>query len=37
MKKDLPPGPLTWNGDKFLKDENGNYRFVYSGQDARRA
>lgn len=35
VKKDLPPGPLTWNGDKFLKDENGNFRFVYSGKDAQ--
>lgn len=35
MKKDLPPGPWTWTGDKFKKDENGNYRFVYDGEDAR--
>ena len=35
MKKDLPPGPWTWNGDKFLKDQQGNYRFVYDGTDAR--
>jgi hypothetical protein len=35
VKKDLPPGPLGWNGDKFLKDENGNFRFVYSGKDAQ--
>jgi hypothetical protein len=35
LKKDLPPGPLTWNGDRFRKDENGNFRFVYSGADAR--
>jgi hypothetical protein len=35
VKKDLPPGPLTWNGDRFSKDENGNYRFVYSGKDAQ--
>ncbi|MCI0653916.1 MAG: DUF4331 domain-containing protein [Methylococcaceae bacterium] len=35
LKKDLPEGPLGWNGDKFLKDENGNYRFVYSGRDAQ--
>ena len=32
-KRNLPPGPLAWNGDKFRKDENGNYRFVYSGVD----
>lgn len=35
LKKDLPPGPWTWNGDRFRKDENGNYRFVYSGKDAQ--
>jgi hypothetical protein len=34
-KKDLPPGPLVWNGDKFRKDENGNYRFVYTGEDCQ--
>jgi hypothetical protein len=26
---------LTWNGNRFKKDQNGNFRFVYSGQDAR--
>ena len=35
FKKSLPAGPLTWTGDKFRKDANGNYRFVYSGQDAQ--
>jgi hypothetical protein len=35
VKKDLPPGPWTWTGDKFRKDENGNYRFVYTGIDAQ--
>ena len=34
-KRDLPPGPLVWTGDKFRKDENGNYRFVYSGFDCQ--
>lgn len=34
-KKDLPPEPMTWTGDKFRKDENGNYRFVYSGYDCQ--
>ena len=34
-KKELPSGPLTWNGDRFAKDEQGNYRFVYSGKDAQ--
>lgn len=35
LKKDLPAGPLTWSGDRFKKDENGNFRFVYSGKDAQ--
>ena len=35
VKKDLPPGPLTWTGDRFAKDEHGNFRFVYSGVDAQ--
>jgi hypothetical protein len=35
QKKDLPPGPLTWTGTRFRKDANGNYRFVYTGADAR--
>ncbi|MBV9761950.1 MAG: DUF4331 family protein [Acidobacteriaceae bacterium] len=35
VKKDLPPGPWTWKGNKFKKDENGNFRFVYSGKDAQ--
>lgn len=34
-KKDLPAGPLGWTGSRFKKDPNGNYRFVYSGADAR--
>lgn len=34
-KRPLPPGPMTWNGDKFKKDENGNYRFVYTGRDCQ--
>ncbi len=34
-KKDLPAGPLTWTGTRFKKDANGNFRFVYSGEDAR--
>ena len=32
VKKDLPPGPFTWEGDRFAKDANGNFRFVYSGR-----
>ena len=35
VKHDLPPGPLTWNGDQFHKDADGNFRFVYSGKDAQ--
>lgn len=35
VKTDLPPGPWTWNGNKFRKDQNGNYRFVYTGIDAQ--
>jgi hypothetical protein len=35
VKLDLPQGQLTWSGDKYLKDKNGNYRFVYSGKDAQ--
>lgn len=35
VKKDLPPGPWTWKGNRYKKDENGNYRFVYSGKDAQ--
>ncbi|HXB55411.1 MAG TPA: DUF4331 family protein [Vicinamibacteria bacterium] len=35
VKEDLPPGPYTWNGKGYLKDANGNYRFVYSGKDAQ--
>ncbi|HEY3487493.1 MAG TPA: hypothetical protein VGL10_05455, partial [Gammaproteobacteria bacterium] len=32
-KYELPPGPYEWKGDKFLKDANGNFRFVYNGED----
>jgi len=35
VKKPLPPGPWTWNGTRYKKDEKGNYRFVYSGKDNR--
>jgi hypothetical protein len=35
-KIDLPQGhSLTWKGDKYKKDANGNFRFVYSGKDAQ--
>jgi hypothetical protein len=35
VKKDLPAGSLDWKGTRFLKDESGNFRFVYSGKDAQ--
>lgn len=35
VKKNLPAGPLAWEGDSFSRDEKGNYRFVYSGADAQ--
>jgi hypothetical protein len=35
FKKELPTGSLTWSGDKFRKDANGHYRFVYSGFDCQ--
>jgi hypothetical protein len=35
QKLDLPPGPWTWRGDKFKRDADGNYRFVYDGRDCR--
>jgi hypothetical protein len=34
-KLDLPPGPWTWSGDRFKKDADGNFRFVYDGRDCR--
>ena len=36
-KLELPPGPWEWKGDKFKKDGDGNYRFVYDGSDCRAA
>ncbi len=35
IKKELPAGLLTWSGNRYKKDENGNFCFVYSGEDAR--
>jgi Domain of unknown function (DUF4331) len=35
LKEALPTTPLVWKGDRFSKDANGNYRFVYSGRDAQ--
>lgn len=34
-KYTLPDGPYEWKGQAFKKDENGNYRFVYDGEDAQ--
>jgi hypothetical protein len=34
-KYELPPGPHGWSGNAFKKDENGNFRLVYSGRDAQ--
>ena len=34
-KPKLPANANEWNGKGYLKDANGNYRFVYSGQDAQ--
>ncbi|MDA8020161.1 MAG: DUF4331 domain-containing protein [Thermoanaerobaculia bacterium] len=30
-----PDGALTWEGGDYKRDENGNFRFVYSGRDAQ--
>ncbi|MEO8256702.1 MAG: DUF4331 family protein [Acidobacteriota bacterium] len=36
VKLDLPPASqLTWTGNRYAKNANGNYRFVYSGKDAQ--
>jgi hypothetical protein len=35
VKLDLPSEPMTWHGDRFAKDADGNYRLVYSGKDAQ--
>lgn len=36
VKEDFPAGASTaLKPDRFLKDANGNYRFVYSGKDAQ--
>jgi hypothetical protein len=36
VKEDFPAGaPATLKPDRFQKDANGNYRFVYSGKDAQ--
>jgi hypothetical protein len=35
VKAQLPPGPWVWRGDRFKKDQDGNFRFVYTGIDAQ--
>jgi hypothetical protein len=35
VKRDLPSEAMTWTGDRFAKDPDGNYRLVYSGKDAQ--
>jgi hypothetical protein len=35
VKEKLPANLPKWTGNKFLKDKDGNFRFVYSGKDAR--
>jgi hypothetical protein len=35
VKLPLPSGPLTWKGSRFRTDDDGNFRFVYSGRDAQ--
>jgi hypothetical protein len=34
-KLELPRGPWEWRGDRYKKDANGNFRFVYDGSDCR--
>lgn len=35
VKEKLPATLPKWAGNKYLKDKAGNFRFVYSGKDAR--
>lgn len=35
VKLELPPGPWTFEADGYRRDADGNFRFVYSGQDAQ--
>ena len=35
VKLPMPDGSISWEGRSFLRDEEGNYRFVYSGNDAQ--
>lgn len=34
-KFDLPKPPFAWGGNRFAKDADGKFRFVYSGKDAQ--
>jgi len=35
QKWNLPKPPYTWKGNRYYKDAQGNYRFAYTGKDAR--
>ncbi len=35
VKYEIGDKPITWSGNKFKKDADGDYRFVYSGKDAQ--
>jgi Domain of unknown function (DUF4331) len=35
VKEKLPANLPKWSGNKFQKDKDGNFRFVYTGKDAR--
>jgi hypothetical protein len=35
QKRNLPSGPYAFTPQRFAKDANGNYKFVYSGKDAQ--
>jgi hypothetical protein len=35
-KPKLPPNSNQWSGNRYVKDANGNFRFVYSGEDAQK-
>lgn len=36
QKPPLPDVPLTWSGNSYVKDTNGNYQFMYNGVDAQK-
>jgi len=35
QKPPMPHLPLTWSGNAYAKDANGNYQFLYNGVDAQ--